>query len=61
MEDKIYRNPVRHWLIQGLTLLRLSADGTSELSGPGQPLLSVFVRNYGPAVTKTHRVFKFSN
>lgn len=47
MEDKIYPNPIRHCLIQGLTSLILVTNSTSELSSSGQPLLSAFVQNYG--------------
>lgn len=52
MEDKIYPNPIRHWLIQGLTLLILATNGTSEPGGSGRPLLSAFVQDEGLTVRK---------
>jgi len=45
MEDKIYPNPIRHWLIRGRTLLVLATKGPSAPSAAGQPLLSVCVQN----------------
>lgn len=60
MEDKIYPNPIRHWLTQGLTLLILATNGTSEPGASGRPLLSALVQNYGLAGVKTRCVVRFT-
>ena len=60
MGDKICPNPVRHWLIQGLTLLIPVCEGPSEPSGSGQPLPSAFVPSYDLAVIKTRRALQFA-
>lgn len=54
MEDKIHPNPIRHRLMQGLTLLLLVTEWFRAAVARG------VVPNYALAVLKTHCVSQFA-